>query len=174
MTGVARSGPGARSARQGSLGMTLGRASLDRGRCEQSWSAICSTRLVHNASRSTDDARKTRARTLADAQGRSGTLRDDRGAPFPLPLAPSRSPSRVHKCQKASVKCKNRTPERRDKVSTRERSALRIFRRGRSEWPWGAFRSTGVARNGPGARSARQGSLGMSLGRVPLDRGRSE
>ena len=60
-TGVARNGPGARSARQGSLGMTLGRASLDRGRCEQSWSAICSTRLVHNASRSTDDARKTRA-----------------------------------------------------------------------------------------------------------------
>ena len=59
--GVARNGPGARSARQGSLGMTLGRASLDRGRCEQSWSAICSTRLVHNASRSTDDARKTRA-----------------------------------------------------------------------------------------------------------------
>ena len=44
--------------------------------------------------------------------------------------------------------------------------------RGRSDWPWGAFRSTGVARNGPGARSARQGWLGMTLERVSLDRGR--
>ena len=59
-------------------------------------------------------------------------------------------------------------------MSTRERSALRIFRRGRSEWPWGAFRSTGVARNDSGARFARQGSLRTVLERHLLDKARSQ